>query len=54
MDLRLALAVVLSLFLGFLVGLSAFKVKRRWCPRCQALTSSTLPPQPEVEVSRHV
>lgn len=54
MDLYLALGLVLSLLLGFLVGLLAFKVKRRWCPRCQALTSSTLPPQPEVKVGRYV
>jgi hypothetical protein len=54
MDLRLALAVMLSLLVGFLVGLLAFKVKRRWCPRCQALTLPMVPLQPEMKVSRHV
>lgn len=54
MGLRLALAVMFSLLIGFLAGLLTFKVKRRWCPCCQSLTSARMPAQPEARVGRHV
>ena len=28
---------------GFLLGLLAFRVKSRWCPRCGASTEATRP-----------
>jgi Na+/pantothenate symporter len=35
LDLTLiALIALVSLLPGFLLGLLAFKVKSRWCPRC--------------------
>ncbi len=35
--------VVGGILLGFLLGLLAFKVKSRWCPRCGESTH-TMPP----------
>lgn len=29
---------------GFLLGLLAFRVKSRWCPRCGASTEAMRPP----------
>lgn len=31
-------AIATSLFVGFLTGLWAFKVKSRWCPKCGTST----------------
>jgi hypothetical protein len=39
-------AVFGGLVPGFLLGLLAFRVKSRWCPRCGASTHA-LPPPPE-------
>ncbi|MFC4105367.1 hypothetical protein [Micromonospora zhanjiangensis] len=40
MVLRVMLIVLVSLVPGFLLGLFAFRVKSRWCPRCGATTDA--------------
>lgn len=34
--------VGVALIVGLLIGLWAFRVKSRWCPRCGGVTYSTL------------
>lgn len=40
MFLAISLIVLGGLVPGFLVGLLAFKVKSRWCPRCGTSTET--------------
>ncbi|GAB3800473.1 hypothetical protein [Micromonospora zhanjiangensis] len=42
MLLRVALTVLVGLVPGFLIGLFAFRVKSRWCPRCGATTHTLI------------
>lgn len=36
-------AIASALLVGFLAGLISFKVKRRWCPDCGAMTVADVP-----------
>lgn len=39
----MSIAVGTALVVGFLTGLTAFKIKVRWCPRCGTTTTRHAP-----------